>query len=85
MAIFIQIMVLFSLIGLLDKILGNKFNLAPSFDQGINAIGSMALSMMGFYCIATTFFSNNMTFINALSLQLHLEPSIIGARHLPIF
>lgn len=82
MDIFIQIMVVFCLIGLLDKLLGNRFGLAPSFDRGIDAVGGLALSMMGFYCVATTFFRNNMVAINNLALKFHLEPSIIGSSFL---
>ena len=52
MNFFILIMLFLCLIGLLDKALNNRLGLVESFDKGINSMGSITMSMIGFYCIA---------------------------------
>lgn len=43
----IYLMVIFAALGAIDKITGNKFGLGKQFEEGITAIGSLALSMVG--------------------------------------
>ena len=45
--ILIGVMAVFALLGALDRILGNKFGLGQEFENGILAMGSLALSMIG--------------------------------------
>ncbi len=45
--ILIAVMAAFALLGALDRILGNKFGLGQEFENGILAMGSLALSMLG--------------------------------------
>lgn len=40
------------LIGGLDKVIGNKLGLGEKFDEGFNAMGPLALSMVGIVCLA---------------------------------
>lgn len=40
------------LIGALDKITGNHFGLGEKFDEGFNAMGPLALGMVGIVCLA---------------------------------
>lgn len=46
------IMAGFALLGALDRILGNRFGLAKEFEEGIAAMGSLALAMLGIICLA---------------------------------
>ena len=50
--IIIYIMVAFAVLGALDRIIGNKFGLGEQFEEGIMAIGSLALSMVGIIALA---------------------------------
>ena len=43
--IIIYIMVIFMIIGGIDKILGNKFGYGEKFEEGFMAMGSLALAM----------------------------------------
>ncbi|SFA98977.1 ethanolamine utilization protein EutH [Clostridium frigidicarnis] len=45
--IIIYIMVIFMALGALDKCIGNKFGLGEKFEEGIMAMGSLALAMVG--------------------------------------
>ena len=50
--IIMWIMAVGILIGGLDKIFGNKFGLGEKFDEGFNAMGPLALGMVGIVCLA---------------------------------
>lgn len=45
-------MVFFAAIGALDRIFGNKFGIGVQFEEGIMAIGSLAISMVGIIALA---------------------------------
>ena len=77
MNFFILIMLFLCLIGLLDKALNNRLGLVESFDKGINSMGSITMSMIGFYCIAITLIQNNVDVIKTISNNSSLDPSII--------
>ncbi len=50
--IIIWVMAVFAILGALDRILGNRFGLGPSFEEGILAMGSLALAMVGIISFA---------------------------------
>lgn len=50
--IVIYLMVIFMIIGALDKIFNNKFKLGDKFDEGMMAMGSLALAMVGIIVMA---------------------------------
>ena len=50
--ILIAIMAGFALLGALDRIFGNRFGLGKEFEEGILAMGSLALAMVGIVCLA---------------------------------
>lgn len=50
--IIIYIMAFFAVLGALDRILGNKFGLGEQFEEGIKAIGVLAISMIGMISLA---------------------------------
>lgn len=45
-------MVFFAVLGAIDKIIGNKFGLGEKFEEGIMAIGSLSMSMVGIIALA---------------------------------
>ncbi|UBM04627.1 ethanolamine utilization protein EutH [Enterococcus mundtii] len=50
--IIMYIMVLFMVIGGIDKFIGNKLGLGEQFEEGLMAMGSLALSMVGIITLA---------------------------------
>ena len=50
--IIIYLMVLFMVLGAVDRILGNRFGLGEKFEEGIMNMGALALSMIGIICLA---------------------------------
>lgn len=50
--IIIYIMVLFAALGAVDRIIGNRFGLGEKFEEGIMAIGALAVSMVGIIALA---------------------------------
>ena len=50
--ILIAVMAVFALLGALDRIFGNKFGLGKEFEEGILAMGSLALAMVGIISLA---------------------------------
>ena len=45
-------MAAFAVLGAIDRILGNRFGLGQSFEEGILAMGSLALAMLGIITLA---------------------------------
>ena len=50
--ILIIVMAVFATLGAIDRILGNKLGLGKQFEEGILAMGSLALAMVGIICLA---------------------------------
>lgn len=50
--ILIAVMATFAVLGALDRILGNRFGLGEKFEEGILAMGSLALAMIGIISLA---------------------------------
>jgi len=50
--IIIALMAVFALLGGIDRILGNRFGLGKEFEEGVMAMGSLALAMVGVVCLA---------------------------------
>lgn len=50
--IIVDIMVIFMVIGAIDRILGNKYGFGEKFEEGFNAMGPLALAMVGVVSLA---------------------------------
>ncbi len=50
--ILLFVMAIFAVIGAADRILGNRLGLGKEFEDGIIAMGSLALAMLGIICLA---------------------------------
>lgn len=46
------LMAIFMVLGALDRIFGNRLGLGKQFEEGIAAIGTLSLSMLGILCLA---------------------------------
>ena len=50
--ILIAVMAVFAVLGALDRIIGNKFGIGKDFEEGILAMGSLAMAMIGVITLA---------------------------------
>lgn len=50
--VIIYIMVAFMALGAIDKVIGNKFGIGEQFEEGIMAMGTLAVAMVGVICLA---------------------------------
>ena len=50
--ILIAVMAAFAVLGAIDRIFGNRFGLGESFEEGIQAMGALALAMLGIIALA---------------------------------
>ncbi len=50
--ILIAVMAAFAVLGALDRIFGNRFGVGKEFEDGILAMGSLAMAMIGIICLA---------------------------------
>ena len=50
--ILIAVMAAFAALGALDRILGNRFGIGKEFEEGILAMGSLAIAMIGVITLA---------------------------------
>lgn len=50
--IIVYLMAFFAVLGAIDRIIGNRFGLGEKFEEGIIALGSLGLAMIGIICLA---------------------------------
>lgn len=74
--IIVYIMAIFSLIGGIDKIIGNKLGLGKKFEEGILSMGEMALSIIGIYSFAPVIANVISPIITPLYRVIGADPSI---------
>ena len=77
MNIFIGILLLCALLGLWDKISGGKMGLAAEFDGGLASMASLALSIVGIYCIGVTAVRSNPEAIASFASRLPFDASVL--------
>ena len=70
---------IFSVIGAIDYLLGNKFKIGKEFERGFMLLGTMALSMIGMIVISPLIADIMKPVSEFLSSALHIDPSIIPA------
>lgn len=73
------IMLVFSMIGAFDRIIGNKLGLAKDFEKGFMLLGNMALSMIGMIIISPLIADSLSPVFDFVLNTLHIDPSIIPA------
>lgn len=72
-------MVVFSVLGAVDRILGNRFGIGKEFEKGFMLFGTMALSMIGMIIISPFIAELLQPAFTWVYEVLHLDPSIIPA------
>jgi len=73
------LMAAFSILGAIDRILGNRFGLGKEFEKGFMLMGNLALSMIGMIAISPVLAGWMQPLFAFLYTALHIEPSIVPA------
>lgn len=73
------IMLGFSILGGIDRILGNRFGLGERFEKGFMLLGNLALSMIGMITLAPLIAELLEPCFDWMYKVLHLDPSVIPA------
>ncbi|MBM7869087.1 ethanolamine transporter [Clostridium pascui] len=76
--IIIYIMVVFMLIGAIDKILGNKFGYGEKFEEGIMAMGALTIAMVGIMSFAPVLANVLKPIVVPLYKALGADPSMFA-------
>ncbi len=69
----------FSVLGALDKIIGNRFGIGKEFEKAFMLLGSVALSIIGMVVISPMIAEFMQPLSQFLANTLHIDPSIIPA------
>ena len=73
------IMVIFSLLAAVDRMIGNRFGLGKEFEKGFMLLGTMALSMIGMIIISPFIADLLEPVLGFVAGTLHIDPSILPA------
>ena len=73
------VILVFSILGAIDRILGNRFGLGKEFERGFGLFGAMALSMIGMIIIAPALGVWLKPAFEGFYNVFHIDPSIIPA------
>ncbi len=73
------IILIFSVLGALDRIFGNRFGIGKEFEKAFMLLGTMALSMIGMIVISPLIADVMKPVSQFLSGSLHIDSSIIPA------
>lgn len=76
--IIIYIMVLFMIIGAIDKCLGNRFGYGEKFEEGIMAMGALALAMIGVISLAPVLANILKPIISPIYTMLGADPAMFA-------
>ncbi len=79
MSLLTIIILIFSVLGAVDFILGNRFGIGKEFEKAFMLLGTMALSMIGMIVISPVIASAMSPVSSFFSSVLHIDPSIIPA------
>jgi ethanolamine transporter len=72
----LYVMLGFSLLGGIDKLLNNRFGLGVKFDEGFKAMGSLALTIIGIYSLSPVIAKGILPLLGPLSTWMNVDPSV---------
>lgn len=72
----LYIMLIFSILGGIDKLLGNKYGLGVKFDEGFKAIGGLCLTIIGIYCLSPVIAKGITPILGPLARIFNTDPSV---------
>lgn len=72
----IYILIAFSIIAGIDKLLNNRFGLGEKFDEGFKTLGNLALTIIGIYCISPIIAKKLIPILYPLADLIKTDPSV---------
>lgn len=72
----LNIMVIFSILAGIDKILNNRFGLGEKFDEGFKGLGGLALTIIGIYSISPLIAKYLTPVLYPLANAINTDPSV---------
>lgn len=72
----LKIMIIFSILAGIDKILNNRFGLGEKFDEGFKSLGGLALSVIGIYSISPLIAKGLIPILSPLGKLINSDPSV---------
>lgn len=72
----LNIMIVFSIIAGIDKILGNRFGLGEKFDEGFIALGGLALTIIGIFSLSPVISYGLSPILGPLAKLIGTDPSV---------
>lgn len=72
----LYIMLIFSLLAGIDKLMNNRFGIGAKFDEGFKAMGGLALTVIGIYSLSPIIASAAAPLLTPLADLLHTDPSV---------
>lgn len=72
----LKIMILFSILGGLDKLLNNRFGLGEKFDEGFKSLGGLALTIIGIYSLSPIIAKGITPLLYPLGKLMNTDPSV---------
>lgn len=73
------VVIIFSILGAFDYIIGNKLGLGKEFEKGFSLLGVMALTMIGMLVLAPWLASVLKPVFSFVWKYLHIDPSVVPA------
>ena len=73
------VMAVFMVVGAVDRVMGNRFGYGREFENGFQAMGSLALVMVGIYCGAPILAQGLQAAVGPLMQSIGADPSIMGS------
>lgn len=73
----ILLMLLFFVLGAVDRMFGGRMGMAAGLERGMSQMGAFAISIVGFYCIGVSVIQNHMESIRAAASGLPFDLSLI--------
>ena len=77
--IIMWIMAVGAIVGGLDRLFGNKFGLGEKFEEGFNAMGPLALGMVGIVCLSPVISKHLGPIIIPALTGIGADPAIFGS------
>ena len=75
----------FAILGAIDRIFGNRWGLGKEFEEGILAMGSLALAMVGIVCLAPVLAALLKPVVVPVYTFLGADPAMFAGRLLPCY
>lgn len=77
MDIFIIILMIFAVIGVIDKATGGRLGFEKEIDTGLSTMGTVAVYIVGIYCVGTVLIEGNGEEIGKFTSLFPMDPSIL--------